>query len=85
MQNKPDNTKFDKVVKGNRVTVKEHENINQALRRFKKKIETSGVLEDLRKKEFYEKPTTERKRKKGAAKARWKKKLREQQLPPKLF
>lgn len=85
MQNKPDNTKFDKFVKGNRVTVKEHENINQALRRFKKKIETSGVLEDLRRKEFYEKPTTERKRKKGAAKARWRKKLREQQLPPKLF
>jgi small subunit ribosomal protein S21 len=85
MQNKPDNTKFDKVLKGNRVTVKEHENINQALRRFKKKIEASGTLEDIRKKEFYEKPTTERKRKKGAAKARWRKKLREQQLPPKLF
>ena len=85
MQNKPDNTKFDKALKGNRVTVKEHENINQALRRFKKKIEMSGVLEDLRAKEFYEKPTTERKRKKGAAKARWRKKLREQQLPPKLF
>ena len=85
MQNKPDNTKFDKVLKGNRVTVKEHENINQALRRFKKKIEESGVLEDIRKKEFYEKPTTERKRKKGAAKARWRKKLRDQQLPPKLF
>ncbi len=71
--------------KGNTVFVKEHENINQALRRFKKKIEESGVLETLRKKEFYEKPTTERKRKAGAAKARWKKKLREQQLPPKLF
>ena len=73
------------LLKGNRVFVKEHENINQALRRFKKKIETSGVLEDLRKKEFYEKPTSVRKRKKGAAKARWRKKLREQQLPPKLF
>ena len=85
MQNKPDNTKFDKVAKGNRVTVKENENINQALRRFKKKIELSGVLEDLRAKEFYEKPTSVRKRKKGAAKARWRKKLREQQLPPKLF
>ena len=81
MQNKPDN----KMIKGNSVTVKENENINQALRRFKKKIEMSGVLEDLRAKEFYEKPTTERKRKKGAAKARWRKKLREQQLPPKLF
>ncbi len=67
------------------VTLKENENINSALRRFKKKVEESGVLETLRKKEFYEKPTTERKRKKGAAKARWAKKLREQQLPPKLF
>jgi small subunit ribosomal protein S21 len=81
MQNKPDN----KMIKGNRVTVKENENINQALRRFKKKIEMSGVLEDLRAKEFYEKPTTARKRAKGAAKARWRKKLRDQQLPPKLF
>jgi small subunit ribosomal protein S21 len=81
MQNKPDN----KMIKGNSVTVKENENINQALRRFKKKIEMSGVLEDVRAKEFYEKPTTERKRKKGAAKARWRKKLRDQQLPPKLF
>ena len=71
--------------KGNFVFVKEHENINQALRRFKKKVEESGVLETLRKKEFYEKPTTARKRAKGAAIARWKKKLREQQLPPKLF
>lgn len=67
------------------VTLKENENINSALRRFKKKVEESGVLETLRKKEFYEKPTTERKRKKGAAKARWAKKLREQQLPQKLF
>jgi small subunit ribosomal protein S21 len=72
-------------LKGNTVVLKEHENINQALRRFKKKIDESGLLEDLRAKEFYEKPTTARKRAKGAAKARWKKKLREQQLPPKLF
>lgn len=70
---------------GNAIEVKEYENINQALRRFKKKIEESGVLEDAKKKEFYEKPTTERKRKKSAAKARWRKKLRDQQLPPKLY
>lgn len=76
--------KFDKP-KGSGVTVKEHENINQALRRFKKKVDEAGVLETLRKKEFYEKPTTERKRKKGAAKARWKKQLRSQQLPQKLY
>ena len=70
---------------GTGVIVKENENINQALRRLKKKVEDSGVLDKLREKEFYEKPTTERKRKKGAAKARWRKKLRDQQLPPKLF
>jgi small subunit ribosomal protein S21 len=70
---------------GTSVTVKENENINQALRRFKKKVEDSGVLDALRKKEFYEKPTTERKRKKGAAVARWKKKLRENELPKKMF
>ena len=71
--------------KGTGVTVKDGENINQALRRFKRKIEDAGTLETLRAKEFYEKPTTERKRKKGAAKSRWKKKLRDQQLPPKLY
>jgi small subunit ribosomal protein S21 len=78
-------SKFENKFKGSIVTLKEHENINQALRRFKKKVEESRLLDTLRSKEFYEKPTTERKRKKGAAKARWRKKLRDQQLPPKLF
>ena len=59
--------------------------INVALRKFKQKVEDSGVLETVKSKMFYEKPTTERKRKKGAAKARWKKKLRDQQLPKKLY
>jgi len=71
--------------KGTGITVKDGENINVSLRRFKRKIEEAGTLETLRAKEFYEKPTTERKRKKGAAKARWNKKLRDQQLPPKLY
>ena len=71
--------------KGTGITVKEYENINQALRRFKRKVEDAGTLDVLRKKEFYEKPTTERKRKKGAAKARWKKKLQKESLPPKLY
>jgi len=71
--------------KGTGVTVKDGENINQALRRFKRKIEDAGTLDTLRAKEFYEKPTTARKRKKGAAKARWRKKLRDQQLPKKMY
>ena len=61
------------------------DNVERALRKFKKKIQEQGLLEDLRGRETYEKPTTERKRKKGAAKARWRKKLRDQQLPKKLY
>jgi small subunit ribosomal protein S21 len=76
--------KFNKS-KGTGITVKEFENINQALRRFKRKVEDAGILDDVRSKESYEKPTTERKRKKGAAKSRWQKKLREQQLPKKMY
>ena len=71
--------------KGTGVTVKDGENINQALRRFKRKVEDAKILDDLRAKEFYEKPTTARKRAKGAAKARWRKKLVKDQLPPKLY
>lgn len=70
---------------GNRVTVKDNENITQALRRFKRKIEDSGLLDTLRQKEFYEKPTTERKRKKAAAINRYKKKIQKEQLPKKLY
>ena len=77
--------RFDNKIRGSSVLVRDGENINQALRRFKKKVEEAGTLDTLRKKEFYEKPTTERKRKKGAAKARWRKTLRSQTLPPKLY
>lgn len=59
--------------------------LNVALRKFKQKVDDSGKLEDVKSKMFYEKPTTARKRAKGAAKARWKKKLADQQLPKKLY
>ena len=57
-------------------------NIEKALRKFKKKIQNSRVLEDLRAREFYIKPTTARKLKRSAAKNRWRKYLDSQQLPP---
>jgi small subunit ribosomal protein S21 len=72
-------------IKGTAVILRDGDDINRALRKFKNKIEDSNKLKDLQKKEFYEKPTTMRKRKAGAAKARWKKKLKEQQLPQKMF
>ncbi len=67
------------------IKVRETEYFDVALRRFKKAVEKAGTLTELRSRESYEKPTTERKRKKGAAKARWNKKLRDQALPKKMF
>ena len=60
-------------------------NVERALRKFKKKIQESGLMDELRRRETYEKPTTERKRKKGAARARLRRRLRDQQLPKKLY
>jgi len=71
-------------VRGIRVTVGDMP-INTALRKFKQRVDDSGKLEDVKAKMFYEKPTAKRKRAKGAAKARWKKKLRDQQLPKKMY
>ncbi len=49
------------------VRLKENEYFDAALRRFKRACEKAGVLTELRRREFYEKPTQERKRKKAAA------------------
>ena len=42
-----------------------------ALRKFKKAVERAGILQEVRKREFYEKPTAKRKRKKAEGIARW--------------
>lgn len=60
-------------------------NLNVALRKFKKKVEEQGTLIEVVERQQYEKPTTKKKRKASAAKARWQKKLREQELPKKLY
>ena len=49
------------------VKVRENEPFEFALRRFKRTCEKAGVLAETRKREFYEKPTQERKRKAAAA------------------
>ena len=68
------NPNNNRIVAGLRVEV--GENFNSALRKFKKKVDDSGLLEDVKKRMQFEKPTTERKRKKGAAKARLRKQIR---------
>ena len=60
-------------------------NVEKALRKFKKKIQDSGLLIELKERGQYVKPTTQRKLKASAAKKRWQKYLRSQQLPPKQF
>ena len=74
----------ESMVRGTTVYVK-NDNVEQAMRKFKKNIQDSGLLLDLRARESYEKPTTKKKRKAAAAKQRWKKKLQSQRLPDKLF
>ena len=49
------------------VKVRENEPFEFALRRFKRTCEKAGILAETRKREFYEKPTQERKRKAAAA------------------
>ena len=49
------------------IRVKEGENPEYALRRFKRSCEKAGILTELRRREFYEKPTAERKRRQAAA------------------
>ncbi len=49
------------------VKVKDNEPFDVALRRFKRACEKAGVLSEVRRREYYEKPTVERKRKKAAA------------------
>ena len=67
------------------LTVLVGDNINIALRKFKSKVEDSKVLIDVINRQEYEKPTTERKRKKSAAKSRWLKKLAGESLPKKNY
>ena len=49
------------------IKVRENEQFDVALRRFKRACEKAGILADVRSREFYEKPTTIRKRQKASA------------------
>ena len=57
------------------IKLKENEPFDVALRRFKRSCEKAGVLSEVRRREFYEKPTAVRKRKAAAAVKRHIKKL----------
>lgn len=68
------------------VKLKENEPFDVALRRFKRSCEKAGTLAEVRRREFYEKPTSIRKRKAAAAVKRHLKKLqRENKRTERLF
>ena len=56
-----------KVVIPLEVQINEGENLERALRRFKRKVQRSGLYSELRKRRYYEKPSAQRKRKREAA------------------
>jgi ribosomal protein S21 len=60
-------------------------NTEKALRKFKKKITDSGLLQEVRDRQEFVKPTLRRKLAKSQAKRRWQKYLRDQSLPKKDF
>jgi small subunit ribosomal protein S21 len=67
------------------VKVKDNEGFETAMRRFKRLIEKTDLINDLRSREFYEKPTWKRKRKAASAVKRDKRRLKSQELPEKFY
>jgi len=58
------------------VRVKENEPIESAIRRFKKQCEKAGILSELKRREYYDKPSVRKKKKAAAARKRALKKMR---------
>ena len=52
------------------VLVRDGEPVEKALRRFKKKVEAAGILKDVRRREYYLKPSIRKKEKRRAAEKR---------------
>ena len=52
------------------IRIKDNESLESALRRFKKSCARSGVIQEVRKREAYEKPSVKRKKKSEAARKR---------------
>ncbi|MEN2469314.1 30S ribosomal protein S21 [Burkholderia stabilis] len=67
------------------VTLKVNEPIDVALRRFRRSIEKTGLIRELRSRTGYEKPTTERKRKKASAVARQRLRAKRMLPPRKMY
>ncbi len=70
---------------GSTVYVGDNDTVEKALRKFKKKIEASDLLNEIRNRQHYIKPTTRRKIKKAAAIKRQEREVAKSKLPEKLY
>jgi small subunit ribosomal protein S21 len=57
------------------IKIREDESLENALRRFKRKCEKSGILTEIKKRQHYEKPSVKKKRKALAARKKLLKRL----------
>ncbi len=71
-------------IMGSKVIV-QNDNVEKAIRLFKKKIQDSGKLIELREKEFYEKPSVTRRKTKNQQARRAQRKREAEALPKKLY
>jgi len=69
------NNKSDWQIPGLRVEVRNGD-VNKALRIFKKKVQQEGIIQEVRDRQHYVKPSTKRAKAKAAGRARWLKKQR---------
>jgi len=53
---------------------------NGALRRFKKLVQEAGIIQEIRARQEYVKPSEKRKKAKAAGRARWLKKVRKMEM-----
>lgn len=58
------------------ILIGDNDNFDFALRKFKKQCEKAGILSEMKKRQHYEKPSVQRKKKEAAARKRLMKKLR---------
>ena len=79
MRNNRRNRDYNPQVKGIAVEVR-NGNVEAAIRKFKKKVQEAGIIQEIRERKEYTKPSVKKARAKAAGRARWLKKLRKQKI-----
>lgn len=71
-------------IKGTKIIITD-DNVEKGLRKFKKAVADSGILQELRGRQEYVKPTTRKKIARNQARARWRRYLKSQELPKQMY